>query len=87
LVEPVLELMRENDVGTEINTGLLRKRHKEFCPGLEILGLALEMGVKVVAYGSDAHKVDQLGQGIREAYLLVEGLKKKIDLKSRTTAG
>jgi histidinol-phosphatase (PHP family) len=87
LVEPVLELMRENDVGTEINTGVLRKGHKEFCPGLEILGLALEMGVKIVAYGSDAHTVDQLGQGIRQAHLLVEGLKKKIDLKSRTTTG
>lgn len=86
LVEPVLELMRDSDVGTEINTGVLRKGHKEFCPGLEILNLALEMGVKIAAYGSDAHKVDQLGQGIREAHLLAEGLKSRIDMKSKTTS-
>ena len=86
LVEPVLELMAENDVGMEINTGVMRKGHKEFCPGLEILKLALEKGVKIAAYGSDAHKVDQLGEGIQEAYLAVEELKSKISLKGKTTA-
>ncbi|MCK4225082.1 MAG: histidinol-phosphatase [candidate division Zixibacteria bacterium] len=84
LVEPVLELMAKNDVGMEINTGVLRKGHKEFCPGLEILDLALKTGVKIVAFGSDAHKVDHLGKGIKEAYLLVERLKRKIDVKSKT---
>jgi len=84
LVEPVLELMAENDVGMEINTGVMRKGHKEFCPGLEILKLALEKGVKIGAYGSDAHKVDQLGEGIQEAYLLVEKLKQKVNVKIKT---
>jgi histidinol-phosphatase (PHP family) len=86
LVEPVLELMAENEVGIEINTGVLRKGHKEFCPGWEILKLALEKGVKIAAYGSDAHKVDQLGEGIKEAYLAVEELKSKISLKGKTAA-
>jgi len=86
LVEPVLELMVKNDVGMEINTGLLRKGHKEFSPGLEILNLALNMGVKIVAFGSDAHKVDHLGKGIKEAYLLVERLKRNIEVKRRTVA-
>ena len=84
LVEPVLELMAKNDVGMEINTGLLRKGHKEFSPGLEILNLALNMGVKIVTFGSDAHKVAHLGKGIEEAYVLVERLKRKIGVKSRT---
>jgi histidinol-phosphatase (PHP family) len=75
LVEPVLELMVENDVGMEINTGLLRKGHKEFSPSLEILNLALKMNVKIIAYGSDAHKVSHLGKDIKEAYLLVEKMK------------
>jgi len=83
LVEPVLELMAKNGVGMEINTGLLRKGHKEFCPGLEILNLALDMGVKITAFGSDAHKVEHLGKGIKEAYLSVERLKSKIDIKRR----
>jgi histidinol-phosphatase (PHP family) len=84
LVEPVLDLMAEKDVGIEINTGVLRKGHEEFCPGLEIVKLALEKGVKIVAYGSDAHKVDQLGEGIHEAYGNVEELKRKIGMGSKT---
>ena len=78
LVEPVLELMVENDVGMEINTGLLRKGHNQFSPNLEILNLVLKMNVKITAYGSDAHKVSHLGKGIKEAYLLVKGLKKDL---------
>jgi histidinol-phosphatase (PHP family) len=84
LVEPVLELMVKNNVGMEINTGVLRRGHKEFCPGLEILNLALRMGVNIVALGSDAHKIEHLGKGIEEAYMLVERLKKEINVKSRT---
>jgi histidinol-phosphatase (PHP family) len=86
LVEPVLELMAENDVGIEINTGVLRKGHKEFCPALELVKLALEKGVKIAAYGSDAHRVDQLGEGIKEAYLEVEQLKSQINLRNKTAA-
>ncbi|MFQ6003389.1 MAG: histidinol-phosphatase [Candidatus Zixiibacteriota bacterium] len=77
LVEPVLQLMMENDVGMEINTGVLRKGHNQFSPSLEILNLALDMNVKIVAFGSDAHKVKHLGQDIKEAYLLVEKLKRE----------
>jgi len=84
LVEPVLELMAENDVGLEINTGLLRKGHKEFSPSLEILNLALNMNVKITGFGSDAHRVMHLGKGIKEAYLLVEKLKRGVVTKIRT---
>lgn len=84
LVEPVLELMAKNDVGIEINTGLLRRGHKEFCPGEEILNSALQMGVKIVAFGSDAHKVEHLGKGIQEAYILVERWKKEIEFNRKT---
>lgn len=85
LVEEVLELMVENDVGMEINTGLIRKGHKEFSPSLEILTLALKMNVKITAFGSDAHKVAHLGKDIKEAYLLVEGLKRKAVSKIETS--
>lgn len=84
LVEPVLKLMVENDVGMEINTALLRKGHKEFSPSLEILNLALKMNVKITAFGSDAHKVEHLGKDIKEAYLLVEKLKKRTQIKIET---
>jgi len=86
LVEPVLELMVENDVGLEINTALLRKGHKEFSPNLEILNLALKMNVKITAFGSDAHKVEHLGKDIKEAYLLVEKLRRGTELKIQASA-
>ncbi len=86
LVEPVLELMVNNDVGMEINTGVLRRGHKEFCPGPEILNLALKMGVKIVAFGSDAHKVEHLGKGIKEAYLMVERLRRVIEANKKVVA-
>jgi histidinol phosphatase-like PHP family hydrolase len=47
------------------------------------VNLALKMGVKIVAFGSDAHKVAHLGKGIKDAHLLVEELKRKIDVKSK----
>ena len=84
LVEPVLELMAEKEVGIEINTGVLRKGHQEFCPGLEIVKLAREKGVGIVAYGSDAHKVELLGESIHQAYGTVEELKRKIGMGSKT---
>jgi histidinol-phosphatase (PHP family) len=84
LVEPVLESMAENGVGMEINTGVLRKGHKEFSPSLEILQLALSMGVRIVALGSDAHEVNHLGRGIEQAYRLVKRLEGKEEIKGNT---
>jgi histidinol-phosphatase (PHP family) len=81
LVEPVLQLMVENDVGMEINTALLRKGHNQFSPNLEILNLAIQMNVKIKSFGSDAHKVAHLGKDIKEAYLLVDRLKAEAQQK------
>jgi len=86
LVEPVFELMVGNDVGMEINTGVLRKGHNQFSPSREILNLALNMNVKITAYGSDAHKVKHLGKDLKEAYLLVEKLKRETETKIKTGA-
>ena len=86
LVEPVLQLMVENDVGMEINTALLRKGHNQFSPSAEILSLAIEMNVKITSFGSDAHKVAHLGKGIEDAYLLVERLKAEAQKKIETSA-
>ncbi|NIM99064.1 MAG: histidinol-phosphatase HisJ family protein [candidate division Zixibacteria bacterium] len=84
LVESVLERMAENHLGLEINAGVLRRGQKEFSPGSEILQLALSIGVRIVALGSDAHEVNHLGRGIKEAYRLVKRLEGKEDLKGKT---
>ncbi|HEX7402100.1 MAG TPA: histidinol-phosphatase [candidate division Zixibacteria bacterium] len=84
LVEPVLGLMVLHNVGMEINTGVLRKGHREFCPGMEILKTAMEMGVEIEAIGSDAHKIEHLGMGIEETYHIVENLKREIEKKRKS---
>ena len=87
LVEPILEAMVKHNVGMEINTGVLRKGHREFCPGREILKTALQMGVRIAAIGSDAHKIEHLGMGIEEAYHIVDNLKRDLERKRRTIIG
>jgi histidinol-phosphatase (PHP family) len=84
LVEPVLKLMKERKVAIEVNTGVLRKGHQEFSPGEEILKAALDMGVQVAAFGSDAHRVEDLGKGIQEAFLTVRKLEKELSKESAT---
>jgi histidinol-phosphatase (PHP family) len=81
LVEPVLKLMAEKDVGMEVNTGVLRKDHQEFSPGMDILNTALSLGVSIIALGSDAHRVGDLGKGIQDAFLSVEKLKKQVSME------
>jgi histidinol-phosphatase (PHP family) len=81
LVEPVLEAMAKSDLGMEINAGVLRKGHSEFSPGSEITQMALNMGVRIAGFGSDAHKVEQLGRGIEEAYHLVERLNRDVKVR------
>jgi len=69
-IQPALEAIVSNDVGIEINTSARRQGQKEFYPSREILELAKEFGVKVTAIGSDAHKLEDLGKDLEEAYLL-----------------
>lgn len=69
-IKPALEALASNEVGIEINTSARRQGQKEFYPSREILELAKEFGVKVTAIGSDAHKLEDLGEDLEEAYSL-----------------
>jgi len=86
LVEPVLEAMAKHDVGLEINTGILRRGHDEPSPGLEIVDLAVSMGVRITAFGSDAHRVEQLGEGIADSFEEVEKVIRKRSGRDRVSA-
>lgn len=66
-IQPALEALAVNDVGIEINTAARRQGQKEFYPSKEILELAKTSGVKVIAIGSDAHKLEDLGTYLEEA--------------------
>jgi histidinol-phosphatase (PHP family) len=62
----LFELMAEYEVGLEINTAGLR-RYGEFYPSKDFMGLAKEAGIEVITIGSDCHKPEDVGKGIREA--------------------
>ena len=73
-IQPALNALATNNVGIEINTSARRQGQNDFYPSEEILELAKASGVKVTAIGSDAHKLDDLGKDIEEAYLLTTKL-------------
>ncbi len=73
-VDKIFELMRERDVGLEINTSAIKKGHKEFYPSRVILEKAYAMGVKVAGIGSDAHRPDDLAFQLDRAYKLANEL-------------
>jgi histidinol-phosphatase (PHP family) len=65
-VYQIFKLMAEYQIGLEINTAGLR-RHNEFYPAGEFMELAKDAGIEIITIGSDSHKPDDLGRGIREA--------------------
>lgn len=73
-IQPALKALAANDVGIEINTSARRQGQKEFYPSREILALAKASGVRVTAIGSDAHKLEDLGKDLEEAYSLASEL-------------
>ncbi|NLL17649.1 MAG: histidinol-phosphatase HisJ family protein [Clostridia bacterium] len=73
-IEPVFDEMKRRGVGLEINTSSRRRGLKEFHPTKEILSIAVEAGIQVFTVGSDAHSLDELGEGIDEALAVLDEL-------------
>jgi histidinol-phosphatase (PHP family) len=71
-IEPVLQEIRNSRIGIELNTGWFRKGKKRFFPDEDILKRASESGVKIVALGSDSHRVEELGLGLQNAADCIE---------------
>jgi histidinol-phosphatase (PHP family) len=80
-LEDLATLMRENKVGFEINTSPLRRGQNEPMPEETIVRALIEAGVVTVTVGSDAHKPNDVGVGIKEAIQIL----KRIGLPSITT--
>uniref|UniRef100_A0A7C4XFX4 Histidinol-phosphatase n=1 Tax=candidate division WOR-3 bacterium TaxID=2052148 RepID=A0A7C4XFX4_UNCW3 len=72
----IFKLIAENGIALEINTAGLR-RHNEFYPSVDFMKIAKEAGVELVTVGSDCHRADDLGRGIKEAieYVKMFGFK------------
>lgn len=66
LLAAIFDALSRNEIGLEINAAGLRRIH-QFYPSPEIMKLARDLNVERLTVGSDCHKVDDLGKGIKEA--------------------
>lgn len=73
-VTAILEVMVDRRIGMELNTSGLRHPCGEMFPGREILELYRNLGGKLITIGSDAHRIEQLGYGLKEGLLLLRSL-------------
>lgn len=66
-LEPILEEMARRGMGLEINTSSCRRGLKEFHPSRKLVALAAQKGIKIFTIGSDAHRLEELGDHLDEA--------------------
>lgn len=69
LAAPVLDVIAEEGLALELNTGGRRKPVGESYPSLSVLRLARERGIPLL-FGSDAHAPSETGDGFDEAVSL-----------------
>lgn len=66
-IDPALEFIGRTPTGLEINTSALRRGEKEPYPAEDIIARAIRAGVRTWTIGSDCHRVEDLGSGIKIA--------------------
>jgi histidinol-phosphatase (PHP family) len=66
-IGPVLQELKNRKIGIELNTGWFKKGTKKFFPDEYILKSATDLGINIIALGSDAHRLEELGLGLPEA--------------------
>ncbi|PIZ71528.1 hypothetical protein COY07_04785 [Candidatus Peregrinibacteria bacterium CG_4_10_14_0_2_um_filter_43_11] len=81
LIISVLEVMKKNGIGLEINSNCLHDKCQELFPHPTILKWALEVGIEYFTLGSDAHSPEEVSRHIAESMEMV----KTIGLKQITT--
>lgn len=66
-VEPILARMAGKGMGLEVNSSSIRLGHAECLPGVHLMGLARDFGVRYFTVGSDAHRLSDLASGLDRA--------------------
>ena len=72
--EDIADLLIENDVGFEINTCKPLLFGEGTHPSQEVIEYLVKRGVKLITVGSDAHKPEQVGQGLEDAVGFLKSL-------------
>ena len=73
LAKEALYAIKDTDMVLEVNTSGLRKPIGEIYPSQTLLQEAYALDIPIT-FGSDAHKVAQVGAGLEEAYALAKAI-------------
>lgn len=74
LIEEVLNNIIKNKKGIEVNTSTLRSEVNETMPSIDILKMYYDLGGRIITVGSDAHKKEDVGAGIRESIEVLKSI-------------
>ena len=76
--EEVAELLTKTGVGFEVNTSWSRVSPGGLYPDKKIVELLIANGVKIVTLGSDAHRINEIGNGLEDVQEMLKsfGLEK-----------
>lgn len=66
-IRAILQAVIERNMTLEVNTSGLRQQPRDFYPCREIVECYYAMGGRSITVGSDAHRPEDVGSGIREA--------------------
>ena len=85
IIRECFKLLIQNGKGIEINTSGLRQSYGQAFPNLYWIKMFREMGGEIISIGSDAHKIEDLGKGIKEGceIALAAGFKNVCCFKNR----
>lgn len=67
----ILETIIKQGIALEVNTSGLRQPCNEPFPSLETLKLYRDLGGKLVTIGSDSHRLEQLGFGLKDGLEMI----------------
>lgn len=74
MVEKILKIVIADGKGIELNTSFRRYGLSDTMPSVNILKLYRSLGGRIITIGSDSHKPEHLGDGVKEAMDLLKEL-------------
>ncbi|MFW6211088.1 MAG: histidinol phosphate phosphatase, partial [bacterium] len=74
IIDEILKIMVDNNVGLEVNTSGLRYSAENILPDAEIIKAYMNFGGDIITVGSDAHTQDEIFFGLEKAFEILESL-------------
>ena len=73
-IEEVLKNIINAKKGIEVNTSTLRSTVNETMPSIDILKMYYDLGGEIITVGSDSHKAEDVGAGIKESIEVLKAI-------------